>query len=241
MWRLLTEEIRKLHAFFDDDIGKWCEDFAGRGGRTFCGKGCRECCTLAVNCSFTEALCIAESLSEGQAAGVREHVARLGRHIHEATDLKSYLRLHRQKIGFCPFLDMEGTCGIYSKRPFSCRSLISTKESRWCGADFSQLSSAEKRAFVESLDTSVVAFPMHYVAAIQELGQELESHAALRMRERLGFSLYGSLPFLVYLELEHGLSRVAKQGYDATLRMFERNGLLLPYLVSFDAASGGKI
>lgn len=234
MWQTLKNEVRAQHALFDEQIREWSEDFAGRKGRIFCGKGCRECCNLTVNCTFTEALCVAERVTDGQEANLREYVARLRAHIHEATDLKSYLRMHRQKIGFCPFLDEEGACGVYEERPFSCRSLLATKESRWCGADFAQLSPEEKRTFVESLDTTVVSFPMHYVAALQELGQELEARAARRMSDRLGFSLYGTLPFLVYLEREHRLSRTALQGYDATARYLEQEGLLLPFLIMLD-------
>lgn len=240
MWHWLTDEIRTQQTVFDEDIRQWCASFVDNGGRLFCGKGCRECCNLAVNCTFTEALCVAESISEEQTANVRAHVARLRKHLPEATDLKSYLRIHRQKVGFCPFLEGEGTCGVYPERPFSCRALIATRESRWCGADFSQLTGEEKRAFMESLDTSVVAFPMHYVATLQDLGQELEAHAARRLGERMGFSLYGNLPFLVYLEREHGLSSVAVRGYEATLRFLEREGLLLPFLITIDTASVRK-
>ncbi len=234
MWQGMKGEIRREHTLFDDEVRGWLDGYTSSGGRVFCGKGCRECCNLTVNCTFTEALCVAENLSEHQAARVRGHVDLLRRRIHEATDLKAYLRLHRRQIGFCPFLEGDGSCGIYGERPYSCRSLLATKESRWCGADFANLSGEEKRAFIESLDPAVVAFPMHYVAASQERGQELEYHAVRRMKELLGFSLYGNLPFLVFLEEYLRLSRVMLDGYEATAMALERAGLLLPFLVTFD-------
>ncbi len=233
MWQGLKDKVRREHTLFDDEVRGWIGGYTRSGGNIFCGKGCRECCNLTVNCTFTEALCVAENLSESQAARAREHADLLRRHIHQATDLKTYLRLHRQQIGFCPFLEEDGSCGVYGERPFSCRSLLATKESR-CGADFSSLSGEEKRAFIESLDPAVVAFPMHYVAASQERGQELEYHAVRRMKERLGFSLYGNLPFLVFLEGHLRLSTVMLDGYEATAMALERTGLLLPYLVTFD-------
>ncbi len=234
MWKGLTREVRKEHAIFDQEVRKWIDDYAISGGRIFCNNGCQECCNLAVNCTFTEALCVAETLPEAKVVRVSEHAALLRKHIPEATDLRSYLRLHRQKIGFCPFLDDKGSCSVYNERPFSCRSLLATKESRWCGADFSLLSSTEKRDFVESLDPSVVSFPMHYVAPAQEWGQEFEGRAARLMAERIGFSLYGNLPFLVFLERELHLSGAMLEGYEATALLLEQTGLLLPFLLTFD-------
>lgn len=234
MWQGLIGEIRREHTIFDHEVREWISGYTRSGGRIFCDKGCRECCNLAVNCTFTEALRIVETLPEARVARVKEHAGLLRRHIHEATDLKGYLRLHRQKIGFCPFLEDNGSCSVYKERPFSCRSLLATKESSWCGADFSLLSDKEKRSFVESLDPSVVTFPMHYVASSQERGQEFESRAARRMAERIGFSLYGSLPFLVFLERELHLSRVMLEGYEATAFLLEREGMLLPYLLTFN-------
>jgi hypothetical protein len=234
MWQRLKDEVRKEHSHFDEEVRAWLDGYTRSGGRVFCDKGCRECCNLAVNCTFTEALCIAETLSEVHVARVREHAGLLRRHIHEAEDLKDYLRMHRQKIGFCPFLEEDGSCGVYEERPFSCRSLLATQESLWCGADFTRLSSEEKRAFIERLDPSVVSFPMHYVAASQERGQELEFRSARRMTEQLGFSFYGSLPFLVFLERELQLSGAMLEGYEATVLLLERAGLRLPFLITFD-------
>jgi Fe-S-cluster containining protein len=234
MWLTLKNEVRKQHALFDRQIGQWLGDYAHRGGRIFCGKGCRECCNLAVNASFTEALCIAEGLTDDRAGKVRAHAGRLLEHVRGITDLKSYLRMHREIMGFCPLLDEERSCTAYEVRPFSCRALLSTMESRICGLDFATISPSEKLAFIAGLDISVVSFPMHYVAATQDLGQELENRAARRMAKRFGFSLYGSLAFLIYLELEHRLSKVLPKGYEATTRLLEKEGLNVPFLVMLD-------
>ena len=234
MWQTLKLEVQKQHARFDRETQAWLGDYAQRGGRVFCKKGCRECCNLAVSASFTEALCIAERLTDDRAGRIREHAGRLLEHARGIADLKSYLRMHREKIGFCPLLDEEGSCTAYEVRPFSCRALLSTMESRICGLDFATISQSEKLAFIAGLDISVVSFPMHYVAATQDLGQELETLAVRRMARRFGFSLYGSLPFLVFLELEHRLSKVVPEGPEATTRFLEKEGLNIPILVMLD-------
>ncbi|GFE59308.1 YkgJ family cysteine cluster protein [Geobacter sp. AOG1] len=234
MWRHLTDAVREQQALFDSEVASWIDRYTRQGGKLFCGKGCSNCCTLAVNCTFPEALRISASLSALQSAKVREHTDRLLTNVREIADLKSYLRMHRQRIGYCPFLDDDCSCGIYQERPFSCRALLSTRESRWCGLDFAELSSEEKRAFVESLDRNVTSFPLHYVAATQDRGRALETETAENMASRFGFSLYGNLPFLVHLEREHHLSRIIPQGIGTTTSFLDQNGLLNPFLVTVD-------
>jgi hypothetical protein len=232
MWLSLKAEIRQQQALFDEKAGVAAEDFTAGGGRITCGRGCRNCCNLAVQCTFTEALQVAEALSDGHAATLGGHVARLLKHLGEVSDLKSYLRLHRQTIGYCPFLEADGACGVYAARPFACRSLLSTRPADWCAVDFAELHPLEKQAYLSSLDPAVVAWPTHYLATPRDLAQEMEAAAAWRMLDTFGFTLSGNLPFLVWLEKEYRLSAVAAQGHAATLALLEKEGLNLPFLVS---------
>lgn len=149
-------------------------------------------------------------------------------------DFKSFLQSHRKAIGPCPFLDTSGACSVYQVRPFSCRALLSTMESCWCGTDFSSLCAAEKERYLASIDRSVVAFPVHYLAATLDLGRGYESEAATRMSAQYGFSICGNLPYLVYLEQAHSLSVIIRQGYQITLSFLEQSGLLHPFLLKLD-------
>ena len=228
----LKENILRDQAAFDQEISGWIKGYTSRGGRIYCGKGCKHCCNLAVNATLPEALCIADVLTGQQAPRINDHVRRLLTHRHRFTDLKTYLSLHRREIGFCPLLNEDGSCGVYAVRPFSCRSLLSTREDRWCATDFAALTSEEKSAFVESLDLTAVSFPMHYVAATQNMGQELESQSDRRMARQYGFSLYGNLTVLIFLELEHRLGEVVCKGWEATEQLLEQAGVNSPYLVS---------
>ena len=231
-WQTLQGEVRRQYDLFDRKIAECIDGYTCGGGEVHCGKGCRGCCNLAVNCTFTEAMVVASSLTEEQIDRVKAHAVKLLAHMGKVSDLKSYLRMQRQTIGFCPFLSEDGSCGVYGERPSSCRSLLSTRESRWCSVDFGELSPAEKTAFIDSLDRSAVSFPMHYLAATRDLGQSLEDHAAMAMTARFGFSLSGNLPFLVYLELEHRLSGIVPQGCRVTMNVLEQSGLFHPFLVS---------
>ncbi len=238
MQQTMNEKMQERYASFDTIIRAWIHDYTDAGGQVHCGRGCRGCCSLAVNATFPEARFLAEMLTEPQAARVTEHVARLRGHLPECEDLKSFLRLHRRTIGFCPLLNDDNNCGVYERRPLSCRSLLATRESRWCSTDFGELTSAEKGAFVDSLDRSVVAFPMHYAATPQELGQEMEDRFAREMAELCGFSLYGNLTVLVHLERNHGLSEAVAQGIGATTKLLARTGLDHPFLVTLASGSG---
>jgi len=205
----LRKELAQQQTFMEMFTAAWCADYRSGGGTIHCGRGCSGCCTLAVSCTLTEASVIAESLSGAQAAAVTAHALKLRDRMAGITDLKEYLRLHRREMGGCPLLDADGACGVYPVRPLSCRALISTKENRWCTVDFSELSLEDKRDYVESLDRSVVAFPLHYVASTRDTGQELEARGLSLMQMTFGYSLYGSLPVLLHLVREHGLGSAA--------------------------------
>ncbi len=235
MWERLKNEIRRQQAHFDKQIEGCVAGVTNQGKRIFCGKGCSNCCTLTVNSGFTEALLVAESLTEAQAAALDDYVDRLRRLLPGATDLKAYLKMQRQQLGDCPFLEADGACGIYPVRPFACRALLSTRPADWCGVDFSTLPAIEKELYITSLDRSIVDFPTHYLAAPRELAQQLESEALLEMAKTCGVSLSGNLPYLVWLEKEYRLSEVIIEGKEATLQLLRNEGLDLPFVIMLGA------
>jgi hypothetical protein len=187
-----------------------------------------------VNAVFPEAVVIAGILPEPMIARVRVHARRLLEKSRSQPDLLSYLRMYRSAMGPCPLLGEDGACGIYDSRPIACRSLLSTRESHCCGLDFGTMSREEKAAFIAGLDVTEVSFPMHYAAVPQDRGQELERTAARSMTSALGFSLYGNLPFLIWLEQEYHLSKVALEGSGAVINLLEREGLANPFLVTLE-------
>lgn len=234
VWQPLIAEVERQQCLFEAETGRTVAAYAAQGGRIACGRGCRNCCNLAVQCSFTEALRVAAALPDGEVDGLESHVARLRRHLVGSVDLKTYLRRHRQCIGDCPFLASDGACSVYAARPLACRSLLSTRPADWCAVDFAELHPLEKQAYLSSLDPDVVAWPTHYLAAARDLGQELETAALRRMRETFGFALSGSLPLLVWLEKNCRLSEVVARGQVATLALLEKEGLALPFLLHLD-------
>jgi Fe-S-cluster containining protein len=176
---------------------------------------------------------LAGTLDEKQTVAIAAYVERLKAELPDCVDLKAYLAMQRTVMGWCPLLDADGACSAYGGRPLSCRSLLSTKESHWCGVDFACLSSDEKHAYVESLDRSVAAIPLHYVASVQETGSELERRALALMEQTFGFSLYGNMPVLVHLVMEHTLADAVVSGRSATDNCTVAAGLNHPFLLTF--------
>jgi len=234
MWPSLKTEVERHYALFEKRNSNAVAAYTAAGGRIFCGRGCRGCCNLAVRCTFSEALLVAEALPGAFDAALEAYVERARRHLGEAGDLKTFLRLHRRAIGSCPFLDADGACAVYAARPFACRSLLSTRPAEWCAVDFAELHPLEKQAFLSSLDPDVVAWPTHYLAAPRDLAQEMEGATAWRMRETFGFSLGGDLPYLVWLERRHRLSAAAPAGGEAVAALLARHDLDLPFLLQLE-------
>jgi len=230
MWQSLLDKIRTQQAVFDAETGAAAEKLRTAGGRIHCDRGCRNCCNLAVQCTFPEALAVAGMLDKEYDSYLNRHVERLRQHMGKVSDLKSYLRLHRRTIGFCPFLAADGACSVYAARPFACRSLLSTRPADWCAVDFADLHPLEKQAYLSSLDPAVVAWPTHYLAAPRDLAREREAAAAWEMRDAFGFTLGGNLPVLVWAERQHRLSEAVASGLPETVALLEETGLNNPFL-----------
>lgn len=227
----LSRDTRQKQVFLDQLCAAWSTEYRQRGGAVHCAKGCSGCCSLVVNCTFPEAALAARALSPHQTEQLQNRAALLHNIAGQAANLKEWLSLYRQQAGPCPLLDQAGACGIYQLRPLSCRSLLSTSKPYWCSTDFSNLDNQAKQAFMESLDRSAVAFPTHYAATPQEIGQELEEATLRQMETVYGFSLMGLLPWLVWLELEHTLSRQLSEGREAVQEYLASHKLLNRFLV----------
>lgn len=232
-WDTLLTEVTDRNRLFDSLAAQETTGYAANGGSIHCTKGCSDCCTLAVNCTAAEALLISQSLGKPQMEALYGYIERLKEKVATASDLKSYLQIHRKELGGCPFLE-NSICTIYDVRALSCRALLSTKESRWCATDFGELGQGEKQSFIESLDRSHVAFPMHYLAVTQNSAQELENQLAMLMMQQFGLAIYGSMPLLVYLFNQCGLQEAITEGAIAVHGAAAAAGLDSPFTIQVD-------
>lgn len=205
-WESLKQAVKNELTVLDGVIAVWLRDRAATGRRIFCAEGCSNCCTLFVQATLIEALIVAEGLDVTQGQKLEEYVMRQRASMAGVSDFLTVLRKQRQEIGPCPFLDCGGCCSIYAQRPLACRALLSTKPTEWCSVDFSTLDPFEKHLYLESLDRSVVAFPVHYVASTQKMAQEAEKRVLEQMCNLLGSAISGNFPLLVYLAYSNNLA-----------------------------------
>ena len=221
----LLDSLRQYEQLFDQQSAEWIAGYRRRGGEIFCRRGCHNCCLLAVNCSYPEALRVARHLPETYRDALENYVAGLIPLLHDVHDLKGYLRGVRQHAGGCPFLAADGSCGIYEWRPLSCRSLLSTADPAYCAVDLAALPERTRDAFLARLDRDVVRFPTAYVEVTQGLAQKLEKMLLLQMLKATGVSLGGNLPYLVWLELHHDLALRFSWGAAEVLRYLAKRDL----------------
>lgn len=219
-WQYLADGLVAAHADADRNIAAWCASYRCEGGVIHCQERCRECCSLTVNADFSEAWLLAQSLTAAQQERVHQVGTRLRHLLPQTHDLKGYLRLYRDQLGPCPLLNADGCCSCYEVRPLACRSLLSTRNRDWCGADIAALHPMEVQLFLASLDRRVVAYPSHYVAVTQDWCRTAEAAATARCGKAFGLTLTGNLPWLVYLQLEYGLGERFAEGYEKMAEFF---------------------
>lgn len=211
-WESLNEAVRSEAQALDGVVADCLSARAAAGKRIYCAAGCSNCCTLYVQSTLVEALIVAEQLDAGQFRQLEEYIERQREIFAGESDLLAVLRKQRAALGPCPFLNDAGECGIYALRPLACRALLSTKDPAWCGVDFTTLDPLEKRLYLESLESAVVAFPVHYVASTQQAAQSAEARILAQMSSRVGSAISGNFPLLVYLAYRNDLATQIEEG-----------------------------
>jgi len=212
MWQSLQAQISAGWEELDRAIAAWRQDYGAGGGSIHCRAGCGNCCTLFVQTTLAEVLPVAALLADEQKHALVDFVGRQLELTRGVSGVKEILRLHRQRLGPCPFLDASASCSIYHVRPGACRALLSTRPAEWCGVDFADLDPYDRQAYLSSLDREVVAFPVHYVALTQELARANEDAILKAMADSFGLTVTGNFPLLVYLERTHQLSAAVATG-----------------------------
>jgi len=235
-WPELDRLLAARRREFEQQARSWQEAYSDRGGQIFCGRGCANCCTLAVHATLAEARQIAAQLDTRQEQRLHAYIERLRRQLGDLLDLKDYLRRHRQLIGPCPFLADDGACTIYTLRPFACRGLLATRPADWCAVDFATLDPWDRQLFESGLDRTVVAWPSHYVTFTQELAHQCEAAVSAATLAGCGLDLAGNLPLLVWLLRSTALAESLAAGPEACRSVLDASGLDHPLLLTLTTA-----
>ena len=224
---------RQRQRELDERIVAWRQDTAA-DLRLWCGPGCGNCCTLAVNTTLPEALAVSAGLDAGQRGRLAAAVECILAHARQSGDTRRFLAGYRQAVGPCPFLDDQGHCTIYPLRPLACRALLATRPAAWCGVNLAELAEIDRTTFLASLDRRVVAFPTHYAAVPQELAADFERGLLIAMLRFTGVCLTGNLPLLVWLSQAEGFATALTAGPDILRTFLADRDADWPFLVQID-------
>lgn len=230
-WESLKGAVKNEAAALDGVIAECLRNRAAAGRPMFCAAGCSSCCTLFVKATLIEALLVAAGLDAPQVYKLQEYVLRQRDNLADVSDFLTVLRKHRTTIGPCPFLDNNGCCSIYAQRPLACRALLSTKPAEWCSVDFSTLDPLEKHLYLESLERSIVAFPVHYVASTQSAAKSAEARILAQMHAIPGGAISGNFPLLVYLAYSYDIAAQIKDGATNWLTQLSTGTFFHPLLI----------
>jgi hypothetical protein len=229
----LAKLARQRQTELDGQLAAWRQG-PGAGARLWCGPGCGNCCTLAVNCTLPEALAVAAVLDDAQRGRLAATAGRVIAHAQQRNDAREFLTGYRETAGPCPFLAAHASCSIYAHRPLACRALLATRPADWCGVNLAELPEFERDVFLASLDRNIVAFPTHYAAAPQELAANFERGLIIAMIRFIGFGVTGNLPLLVWLAGQAGFDEALAGGADACLALLASHHADRPFLVQID-------
>jgi hypothetical protein len=233
--RRLQQQLLSARQQLDDaiaDIRHSCRD---QGWDLYCRAGCGNCCTLAVHCSYPEAVLLAAGLSVEQRNRINDRLPVLAQLCTKAGDLKEFLHSYRQRGGGCPLLDPQQNCSSYSERPLSCRALLSTRPPAWCGVDFSTLHPHEKQAFLSSLDKNLVAYPSHYLARPLELAAALEKSLDDDFAAQSRVKITGNLAWLLGLEINSQVGERLARKEEGLIEWLLEQQERYPYLLQVTA------
>jgi Fe-S-cluster containining protein len=97
-----------------------------RGVEAACHAGCSHCCHQVVTINYWELPAILKALEAVEPARRKRYVAQLRKAGSENLELR--IKRGMSKGNRCPFLERDGTCGIYEGRPLSCRFYMSASE-----------------------------------------------------------------------------------------------------------------
>lgn len=228
----LAGQAAPSRAELDRKIAAWRQG-PGAGLHLWCGPGCGNCCSLAVNTTLPEALAIAAHLDTEQRQRLAGAAERLAAHAREVTTARDFLAGYRLAVGPCPFLADDAQCSIYGQRPLACRALLATRPPDWCGVNLGQLPDYERGAFLAGLDRDAVDYPTHYAAAPRELAAGIEERLLAAMLRHCGVAISGSLVLLTWLCLDNKFLEMVSGEAEGLLTWLEERELARPYLLQF--------
>lgn len=196
----LRETVSNINAEFDTATMNWISSYP-RG--VSCSRGCSICCDMYVGAFSSEALVIANSISDEQYQKVLEHTNKVIDYAREYAEqnFAIFISGYRLAVGFCPLLDSDGACSIYSIRPGSCRYTYSNMLPKYCQAGYWRtVTILERDEYLAKIDpkTNAGGYTPH-LAPIKQIYDKVYDEHLRSLKPYSSVILVGNMHYLIYL------------------------------------------
>ncbi len=201
----LQAELTAFYTLYEGKLQDWVGSYPGG---VSCQKGCSTCCNVSVGLYLPEAIVLANRLTDGLYAQVKDHAQRVVRYARTTTDYVNGYRF--AGLGCCPFLEPnEGVCRIYDSRPANCRHVFSNMPPEYCSKDAPRLFEydPDKHAeFLKNLEPGINEGGLPYIAPLHNIFYEKYEGELLALTAKyFHFSLIGEMSWLIVLAREYDL------------------------------------
>jgi Fe-S-cluster containining protein len=207
--------VQRAYDRYGQQASGWIARFTRQGGTVHCRSGCVHCCNFPVRVSLIEALLTASALSRSQMASMQLRATEVIENARTATSWDAYFQRHREQIGYCPLLDQTtGACTAYEVRPARCRDTFSALSSQYCQVGtLEHLNRAERSEYNRQVKANPATDGLsHYIAPLEDLGEEIWQVASRTMRSEWGVEVWGDFWVLTALTQDTAFMNAIRAG-----------------------------
>jgi len=170
-----------------------------------CQKGCGLCCDMLNWVTLAEAATLYPHLSKAQ-IDLFHHKEKKLFCLTRNNPNKDVFELYRLQVGFCPLLNRQYLCSLYSWRPLSCRSAFSFFPPFLCRSDLMKRYGYIKMNTIIERRPSALYHDSPYAIDPLIYREKYTLRLNTIMKKTIGIKIEGTLLSLIcFLSLTHGM------------------------------------
>jgi Fe-S-cluster containining protein len=235
---IMLQAATKSGEDFDHYSQEWLGEYKSIGGKVHCAEGCFSCCDMEVNITLPEALLIANSLKAEHRDIFQQTLKRSLEFASTVTNDREYFHNRRSKIGYCPFLYISGSCGIYSIRPINCRQVFSILPSGFC-VDKSLLKMSLGNLLTDYCtvvsQSEVTDGNTHYINSLGNLGSSIREDLLKLTEEIFGFRVSGNILLMIELCYQNSFWEAMQTSETALVNYLKEQKLYHSFLIDISS------
>jgi Fe-S-cluster containining protein len=190
----MLHNLTKAYKRYEQQSKTWIQQFIHQGGKVHCQAGCYHCCNLPIRISLAEAIYTNTQLTTNQQEQMQTRAKEIVANAQAATSWENYFQNHREQIGYCPLLEpTTGACSAYEARPGRCRDTFSAFSSQYCQVGtLEQMTPRQYKTYQQEIRANPATDGhSHYIAALEDIGQNIWDIASQEMQQAWGLEVWG--------------------------------------------------